>query len=163
MAYASCGHREDALDMVQDAMLKFAAKYANRPPEEWKPLFYRILHNRITDNHRRRAVRNAVSGFLGRTRDDHDADAAEDPFQTVPDRDGRTPEQAAQVGGAFAALQAALRELPVRQRQVFMLRVWEELSVKETAAAMNCSEGSVKTHFSRAVQALRNRLGDHWP
>lgn len=162
MAFAACGHREDALDMVQDAMFRFVDKYATRPREEWKPLFYRILQNRITDNHRRRAVRDKWNGFIGTFRDAHE-DPQSDPFQTVPDRDGKTPEQSAQVGGAFEALQAALIELPVRQRQVFMLRAWEELSVKETARAMNCSEGSVKTHFSRAVKALRDRLGDHWP
>lgn len=162
MAYAACGHREDALDMVQDAMFRFVDKYAKRPREEWRPLFYRILQNRITDNHRRRAVRDRWNGFLGVFRDS-DGEAQADPFQSAPDNDGRTPEQAAQVGTAFEALQTAILELPIRQRQVFMLRAWEELSIKEAALAMNCSEGSVKTHYSRAVKALRDRLGDHWP
>ncbi|QJT09013.1 RNA polymerase sigma factor [Oceanidesulfovibrio marinus] len=162
MAYAACGHREDALDMVQDAMFKFVDKYAKRPSDEWRPLFYRILHNRITDSYRRRSVRERWNGFIGKP-PSLDEGTEVDPFQTAPDMDAPTPEHSAKVGDAFQALQAAVQKLPERQRQVFLLRGWEELSVKETAFALKCSEGSVKTHFSRAVNTLREQLGDHWP
>lgn len=158
MAYAACGHREDALDMVQDAMFKFVDKYAKRPSDEWRPLFYRILHNRITDSHRRRSVRDRWNGFIGKPPSLDDGNEV-DPFQTAPDVDAPTPEHSAKVGDAFEALQAAVQKLPERQRQVFLLRGWEELSVKETAFALKCSEGSVKTHFSRAVNTLREQLG----
>lgn len=161
MAHAACGNREDALDIVQDAMCRFVDKYATHAVDEWKPLFYRVLRNRIVDHHRKKAVRNRWNGFLGRV--DTTERGCVDPFQEVCDSSAPTPEHASQVQDAFARLHQALRELPEKQRQVFMLRAWEELSTRETALAMSCSEGSVKTHYSRAVTALRKRLGDHWP
>ena len=149
---------DDALDAVQDAMLQLVRRYAARPEAEWKPLFYRILENRVRDQHRRRGVRNRVFAWLpGRGRDAEEA--ADDPIAEAGDP-GPGPEALLESGQALAALEAALRRLPARQRQAFLLRNFEGLDVAGTAAAMGCSAGSVKTHYFRAVQALRGMLGE---
>jgi RNA polymerase sigma-70 factor (ECF subfamily) len=162
MALVASSNRDDALDLVQEAMCRFVDKYAHKPPQEWKPLFYRILHNRIRDFHRRQTIRSRWRAWL---HDPADADAAdsEDPLQRAADPSGRTPEGQTGLTQAADALQTALGGLPLRQQQAFLLRCWEELSVAETARIMRCSEGSVKTHLSRAVRTLRNTLGEHWP
>ncbi len=151
--------RDDALDLVQNAMIKLARNYAARPETEWSPLFYRILQNGIRDFHRRRAVRGKVMSFFGRAVDD---EPAYDPVQQAPDPAGRTPEESLQTGEAMQALESALHALPARQREAFMLRTFEGLDVNGTATAMGCSAGSVKTHYSRAVHSLRDTLGEHW-
>src|SRR5512139_1820605 len=156
MAQIALRHEQDALDAVQDAMLQLARRYARRPSDEWRPLFYRILENRIRDLQRRRAVRSRVLAFLpwsGEAVDDSD------PVERAPDP---SPGPAAEVEGGQigAALQRAVGLLPARQREAFLLRSLEGLDVAETAAAMGCSEGSVKTHYSRAVQSLREQLGE---
>ncbi len=152
-------HPDDALDIVQDSMLQLVRAYGARPSEEWKPLFYRILQNRIQDCRRRRRSRGKViAWWTGGTRDDED-DA--DPIEAAA---GAEPEPARRLMNdeAMDALERALRELPERQQQAFLLRNLEGLDVAATAAAMGCSEGSVKTHLFRAVHALRARLGEHW-
>ena len=150
---------EEALDIVQEAMIQLVRRYAKRPAEEWTPLFYRILQNRIRDWQRRRAVRAKVMGWLpgswGEDRED-------DPIQTAPDPAGRTPDELVVTGNTMEALETAIAELPTRQREAFVLRIFEGLNVRETAVAMGCSQGSVKTHHSRAIHALRGKLGDHW-
>jgi RNA polymerase sigma-70 factor (ECF subfamily) len=149
---------DDALDIVQDAMLQLARRYAQRPSEEWRPLFYRILHNRIRDCQRRRKVRAAVMAWLPwRANESPEVD----PIDAVPDT-APPPIQQVMTGEALQILEQALAALPPRQQQAFMLRNFEELDVAETAAAMGCSAGSVKTHYSRAVHALRERLGEAW-
>ena len=151
--------RDEALDLVQDAMIKLVRKYADRPSDEWTPLFYRILQNGIRDWHRRQAVRNRVMVWFGRPAgQDNDYDA----IAAAPDPAGRTPDEQLQSSEAMQTLQVALGELPARQREVFVLRTFEGLDVAGTAAAMGCSEGSVKTHYSRAVHSLRETLGEHW-
>jgi RNA polymerase sigma-70 factor (ECF subfamily) len=157
MARIALRHDDDALDAVQDAMLQLARRYAARPPEEWRPLFYRILENRIRDLQRRRMVRGKVMALLP-WRQDEDGEAR-DPVAEAPDHG---PGPADQVDGqqVMAALEAALASLPARQREAFMLRSLEGLDVAETAAAMGCSDGSVKTHYFRAVQALKQQLGE---
>ena len=163
MARQAVGNDEDAFDHVQEAMTRFVKSYAGKKPEnEWKPLFYRVLQNSIADWRRREAVRSRFRGFLGRKSDDAEREAA-DPFQNAPDPAGRTAEKDARDVQFMNALRAALGELTHRQRQVFLLRALEGLSTIETAKAMNCSEGSVKTHYSRAREALREKLGEHWP
>jgi RNA polymerase sigma-70 factor (ECF subfamily) len=158
MALLASRNREDALDLVQDAFCRFIDKYAHRPREEWKPLFYTILHNAIRDFGRRRTVRRCLLWFgVGTTKD------GDDGREDLEDKHSPNPEHTAQVSHAFAALQDALARLPFRQRQAFLLRSWQELSVADTAGVMGCSEGSVKTHYSRATQTLREQLGDHWP
>ncbi len=137
-------------------MTSLVERYGARPPAEWPPLFHRILQNRIRDWARRRALRERLRAWLGRT---DDADAP-DPIAQLPDPDGRNPADSAAQAAAGRRLDAALRALPLRQQQAFLLRAWEGLDVAETAAAMCCSQGSVKTHYFRAIQALRARLGD---
>ena len=152
-------NRDDALDLVQDAMIKLARKYAHKPSEEWLPLFYRILQNGVRDHHRRQAVRNRVMVWIGKggqRGDDYDLVAA------APDPAGRTPEERLAFGEAMSDLEGALAALPTRQREAFVLRTFEGLDVRDTASAMGVSEGSVKTHYSRAVRALRDALGEHW-
>jgi len=151
--------RDEALDLVQNAMIKLARHYADHDDGEWTPLFYRILQNGIRDWHRRRAVRNRVMGWFGR-RGDEDGDY--DPVQAAPDPMGRAPDEVLANREAMMSLEVAVRALPARQQEAFMLRLFEGLDVSATAAAMGCSEGSVKTHYSRAVHALREKLGDHW-
>lgn len=154
--------RDDALDLVQEAMIRLARRYAHRDSDEWAPLFYRILQNGVRDWHRRRMVRNRVMVWLGHDSSRDDSDESRDPVATAPDPAGRLPEQQLSGREAMAALEAALRALPVRQREAFMLRTFEGLDVAGTATAMGVSPGSVKTHFSRAVHSLRAALGDHW-
>jgi len=159
IAEISVRNRDEALDLVQDAMIKLARNYAERPEGEWAPLFYRILQNGVRDWHRRQKVRNRVMVWFGRgTTDDDDYDVA----ANAPDPAGRTPEAELQTSEAMQRLEVSVHELPNRQREAFMLRTFEGLDVAGTAAAMGCSEGSVKTHYSRAVHTLRDKLGDHW-
>jgi RNA polymerase sigma-70 factor, ECF subfamily len=151
--------RDEAHDLVQNAMIKLVRKYADRGHDEWTPLFYRILQNGVRDWHRRQAVRNRVMVWTGRAKDE---DGNYDPVAAAPDPAGRTPDEQLQNTEAMQALEVAVRELPARQKEAFMLRTFEGLDVKGTARAMGCSEGSVKTHFSRAVHSLRETLGEHW-
>jgi RNA polymerase sigma-70 factor (ECF subfamily) len=152
--------RDDALDIVQGAMLRLARSYGRRPSEEWKPLFYRILYNGIRDSQRRRRVRSRIFGFFPGQRLDEDG-VAEDPLDRVADA-GPEPSQQVMAGEAMQRLEKALAELPARQQEAFALRCLEGLDVAETATAMGCSEGSVKTHYFRALHALRARLGEVW-
>jgi RNA polymerase sigma-70 factor (ECF subfamily) len=151
-------NRDDALDLVQEAMIKLARKYAGHSSEEWPPLFYRILQNGIRDHQRKQAVRNRVMVWFGRGSEDDDYD----PIAAAPDPDGRTPDEELETGAAMRQLESALADLPDRQREAFMLRALEGLDVRDTATAMGVSEGSVKTHYSRAVHSLRGTLGEHW-
>jgi RNA polymerase sigma-70 factor (ECF subfamily) len=157
IAQAALRHEDDALDAVQDAMLQLARAYADRPPEEWKPLFYRILENRIRDMQRRRTVRGRVMAWLPMRGDEDDEDY--DPVAQAPSLEPQ-PVRRLELDEAVGALEQALGRLPRRQQQAFLLRTLEGLDVGETARAMGCSEGSVKTHYFRAVQALRAQLGE---
>ncbi len=154
MAEMNLGHRDDALDAVQDAMLRLVRHYRNKPAEEWAPLFWGILRRRIVDLQRRRKVRSIVIGWLG---GGHDEDGEElpgwDPADTAPG-----PLERLHDTQSYADMAVAVRKLPQRQREAFMLRILEGLDVAETAQAMGCSEGSVKTHLSRAMQHLRDHL-----
>lgn len=157
IAAVSIRDADEALDIVQDAMIRLVRGYSRRPPEEWRPLFYRILHNRIRDWQRRSTVRRRVFGFLGVGRDEEDEDA----LASVPGPAYENPLERVAQADAMEALAAALRQLPARQREAFTLRTLEGLDVAGTAAAMGCSDGSVKTHHSRAVARLRELLGEH--
>ena len=151
--------RDEALDLVQDAMIKLARKYGDRDSAEWPPLFYRILQNGVRDWHRRQAVRNRVMVWFGRgSQDDEDYDLV----AAAPDPIGRTPDEELANEEAMTSLEQAVRALPARQREAFMLRTFEGLDVAGTAVAMGCSEGSVKTHYSRAIHSLRDTLGVHY-
>jgi RNA polymerase sigma-70 factor (ECF subfamily) len=151
--------RDEAMDLVQNAMIKLVNNYASRPQAEWTPLFYRILQNGVRDWHRRQKVKNRVMVWFGRAKGDNDE---YDVVASAPDHAGRSPEQELQTGQAMQTLERAVHALPGRQREAFMLRTFEGLDVAGTAVAMGCSDGSVKTHYSRAVHTLRDKLGEHW-
>jgi len=159
IAQAALRHEDDALDAVQDAMLQLARAYADRPAQEWKPLFYRILENRIRDMQRRRTVRGRVIAWLPFRGDEDDEEP--DPIAQAPSPEPQPPRRL-ELEQAVGALEKALGGLPRRQQQAFLLRTLEGLDVAQTAAAMGCSEGSVKTHYFRALQALRARLGEFY-
>jgi RNA polymerase sigma-70 factor (ECF subfamily) len=151
--------RDEALDLVQDAMIKLARKYSDRDSAEWPPLFYRILQNGVRDWHRRQAVRNRVMVWFGRGSQDTEE---YDLVAAAPDPIGRTPDEELANDEAMSSLEQAVSALPARQREAFMLRTFEGLDVAATAVAMGCSEGSVKTHYSRAIHSLRDTLGAHY-
>ncbi len=150
-----------ALDIVQDAMLKLTERYPDRPTVELPMLFQRILQNTINDFFRRQKVRNTwtrpFSSFFSKDTED-EQDVMEMLESLQDDHPGATPESNVLQQQTLAEIESALEKLPARQREAFLLRYWEELDVAETAAAMGCSEGSVKTHCSRAVHALSSTL-----
>jgi RNA polymerase sigma-70 factor (ECF subfamily) len=150
--------RDEALDIVQEAMVQLARKYAQHPSQEWPMLFYRIVENKIRDWRRRQMVRNRI--FFWRTPDEGVDDDESSEHQ--PDHHASGAELL-QRDQAMFALEAALRQLPNRQREAFDLRIWQGLNVEETAQAMGCSEGSVKTHLFRALANLRGQLKGVWP
>jgi RNA polymerase sigma-70 factor (ECF subfamily) len=157
IAALSLRDRDEALDVVQDAMIRLVRRYAHRPEAEWPPLFHRILQNCIRDVQRRRSVRSRVLAFFGAV----DADDF-DPVLAAPAPPSANPAAAVATADAMTALEEALAALPARQREAFVLRNLEGLDVAGTAAAMGCTEGSVKTHYSRAVHRLRVLLRDHY-
>lgn len=157
--HAQYAVRDDhaALDIVQDAMIKLSEKYGDKPAEELPMLFQRILQNTIRDYYRRQKVRSTwislFSGFQSRHEDEEF-----DPLDVLEDSENQStpaaPETSLQQRQVIALIEDALGNLPARQREAFLLRYWEGLDTNETAAAMGCTEGSVKTHCSRAVHAL---------
>jgi len=158
MARFAMGTDDQALDVVQDAMLEFVRRYRDKPDQEWPPLFFKVLQSKITDAHRRRSVRMRFMGWLGSNRQDDETD---DPFQEVADPREETPLRLLEQAQLGERLERIISELPLRQQQAFLLRSWEGLDVAETAQAMGCSEGSVKTHYFRAVQMLRQKLEEY--
>jgi RNA polymerase sigma-70 factor (ECF subfamily) len=158
IAQAGLRNEDDALDAVQDAMLQLARAYRDRPPQEWKPLFYRILENRIRDMQRRRTVRGRIIAWLPARAGEEDEEEP-DPIQQAASPEPQ-PVRRLEINEAMGALEKAVAGLPRRQQQAFLLRCLEGLDVAETATAMGCSPGSVKTHYFRAVQALRAQLGE---
>lgn len=151
-----------ALDIVQDAMLKLTEKYADKPAGELPLLFQRILQNTIHDHFRRQKVRSTWTTVLSALGKGDEKDDDFDPLETLPAKSssGRAsgPAEEVEQRQIVGLIEQALERLPARQREAFLLRYWEELDVAETAAAMGCSEGSVKTHCSRAVHALAEWL-----
>lgn len=151
-----------ALDVVQDAMLKLADRYAGKPAAELPLLFQRILQNTVRDHYRRQKVRSLWTTLLSSLSPADEED--DDPLEHMrvdagANRDG-SPEEQAERAQIAAAIGLAIERLPARQREAFLLRYWEELDVAETAAAMGCSEGSVKTHCSRATHSIAAFLRD---
>lgn len=149
--------RDDALDILQEAMLAFVRRYRGKPENEWPLLFWRVLDSKLVDAQRRRTLIGRWFGWLGLGAVDGDLD----PLAQVADPAEPGPARRLADHEASMALEAALRALPQRQRQAFLLRVWEGLDVADTARAMRISEGSVKTHLFRALQSLRGRLEKH--
>ena len=146
-----------ALDLVQDAMLRLAENYAQRPAAELPLLFQRILQNAIRDYYRRQRVRSLWTTLLSSLRGKDDDDD-HDPLDTMEVKEGANrwggPDEQTHRSQVMGVIEAGLAALPARQREAFLLRYWEELDVSETAQVMGCSQGSVKTHCSRATHAL---------
>jgi RNA polymerase sigma-70 factor (ECF subfamily) len=153
---------ESALDIVQDAMIKLAEKYGDKPAAELPLLFQRILQNTIHDYFRREKVRNTwVSLFSSMTRRSDESDDS-DVLDTLEAEEGsvaaESSEDKVSRDQTLSAIDEEVQKLPTRQREAFLLRYWQDMDVAETAATMGCSEGSVKTHCSRATHALANAL-----
>ena len=152
-----------ALDIVQDAMLKLAEKYADKPVTEYPMLFQRILQNTTKDFWRRQKVRNmwtTLFSSFGNQNEDEEFDILE-TLESSDNEHAEDPEEQLERSQTIAIIEESLKKLPTRQREAFVLRYWEDMDVAETAEAMGCSEGSVKTHCSRAVHALASMLEKH--
>lgn len=152
---------ESALDIVQDSMMKLAEHYGDKPANELPMLFQRILSNCTLDWFRRQKTRNALFSNLSdfeSASDDAEFDLLETYAATDQSQQVESAEDATRRAQIFREIEAEIQELPARQREAFLMRYWEDMDVAETAAAMGCSEGSVKTHCSRAVQALSKAL-----
>jgi RNA polymerase sigma-70 factor (ECF subfamily) len=154
--------REAALDIVQDAMLRLAEKYGNRPVAELPLLFHRIVQNAIRDYFRRQKVRSLWTTLLSSLSGGRGEEDDNDPLETLEAADGSNAEAGpgaqAEQAQVLEIIEQEIVKLPSRQREAFIMRYWEELDVAETAKAMGCSEGSVKTHCSRAAHALAAAL-----
>lgn len=146
--------REEALELVQETMMKLVQNYAQQDETKWKPLFYRILQSRIRDWQRRQTVRNRFRTWFA----SHEEDGEEDALAQFPDGAAGEPSSRLENAQFMARLDHELGALPYRQQQVFLLRVWEGMDIAQTAAAMQCSESSVKTHHARALEKLRVQL-----
>ena len=155
MALLALSNHADAIDVLQDTMLKLVTNYEDRPANEWKPLFYKILQNRIRDFQRQYKMKNLL--FFWKTEEQEDV--MED---WKDDEEVNRPEQGLSKERMQERVLKALQALPEKQQQCFLMRSWEGMSVIETAEAMGCSEGSVKTHYFRAVSKLREFLGEEY-
>ncbi len=144
-----------ALDIVQDAMLKLAEKYADKPAAEYPMLFQRILQNTMRDYWRRQKVRNLWTTLLSSFGAGKDGEEDFDPLDTIDVEDeNENPMAQLERSQTMQLIEKAIEKLPTRQREAFVLRYWEDMDVAETALTMGCSQGSVKTHCSRAVHTL---------
>lgn len=153
--------REAALDIVQDAMLRLAEKYGDKPASELPMLFQRILQNAIRDLYRRQKVRSLWTTLLSSLSPNRD-DGEFDPLETLEteesSKSSATPADLLERSQLLEIIEKELKRLPPRQREAFLLRYWEEMDVAETASVMGCSQGSVKTHCSRAAHTLAEAL-----
>ena len=149
-------NEESALDVVQDSMMKLAEKYGDRPAEELPMLFQRIMQNTIRDYYRRSKVRSLWTTLLSAFSPNDDEE--HDPLETLEVESGSytpsTPDGQMEQSQVLEIIEKEIKLLPARQREAFLMRYWEDMDVAETASAMGCSEGSVKTHCSRATHAL---------
>ena len=161
MARISTNNVDDAHDIVQDTMYKLVEKYADKAPADWKPLFYTILRSKTTDYYRRNAIRDKV--FPWRKPNSNETDDYLELLINLSTSAGTDdPDSMLVRSERLQQLTSAIKQLPLRQLQAFMFRAWEGLSTLQTATAMGCTEGSVKTHYSRAMKRLRALLGDYY-
>lgn len=160
IAMLATGEQADALDIVQDAMFKLVKRYAKKPNAEWPALFNRILNNAICDWHRKEKVRRRWRHWFSRSHDDDEIEKT-DQLEQVEQQGTHQPDDMVKQQHTMEKLDNIIQQLPLRQQQAFLLRQWEGLDVAETARAMGISEGSVKTHYSRAVHSLRAQLEEH--
>jgi RNA polymerase sigma-70 factor, ECF subfamily len=153
---------EAALDIVQDAMLRLSQSYGDRDAGELAPLFQRILQNAIRDWFRRQKVRSLWTTLLSSLAPGRGEDDDQDPLETLQEAGDsnreESPPDRLERAQVLEIIEQEVSKLPPRQREAFLMRYWEELDVAETASAMGCSEGSVKTHCSRATHALAAAL-----
>ena len=153
-------NEETALDIVQDSMMKLAEKYGDRPAEEFPMLFQRIIQNTIRDYYRRSKVRSLWTTLLSAFSSDDEEE--HDPLETIEVESEsytpNSPDGQLEQPQLLVILEEEIKSLPPRQREAFLMRYWEDMDVAETASAMGCSEGSVKTHCSRATHALAAAL-----
>lgn len=154
MAEIRLDESDQAHDAVQDAMMRLVQKYGHRPREEWRPLFYRILNNRIRDFQRR-------GGLYRRWFLEPRHNEAPDPVETSAGPEADNPDRGPDQEHFWRDLGEALRELPVRQQETVICRLLEGMDVAETALAMGCTQGTVKTQYARGLASLRQRLGEH--
>lgn len=161
-AFYAVRDESHAFDIVQDSMMKLAENYGDKPINELPALFQRILHNTINDFFRRQKVRNLWTTLFSGLQSASDDNEDFDPLETLEAEAGSIASESAadQVSRqqTLAAIETELQKLPARQREAFIMRYWEEMDVAETAIAMGCSEGSVKTHCSRATHTLAAAL-----
>lgn len=163
MAKFATSSHADALDLLQESMIKLVTKYQHRPSDEWKPLFYKILQNQIKDWYRHQKVKNLVFFWKSNTNENDDnADNEQVSSQSIATNGDNIPEQLLAKQQQQANAITYLQQLSGKQQQCFLLRSWEGLSVAQTAEIMGCSQGSVKTHYFRAVTKMRALMeNDH--
>lgn len=157
IAMAACHDQDAALDIVQDAMFSMVKNYVSKPSEQWAPLFFKVLNNRINDHHRKRGF-SRLTQWFGRKGDD--SEPIEDAVDQLDSKDFE-PDVVLDSLDLNQAMQRGLEQLSFKQQQALILRLWQGLSVKETAEAMGVSEGAVKTHLSRAVREMREQLKEY--
>ncbi len=164
IASIATSRHEDAMDILQDAMFTLAKRYADKTAEEWPGLFHRILQNRIRDWYRRQKVKNALFFWQPKAEhssDDHVANTHVYNFEDNCESTEQQPHMELHNEQLGNAIDNALKSLPLRQQQTFLLRAWEGMNVKQTADILEISEGSVKTHYSRALDTLKKLLGEY--
>ncbi|MDG1474525.1 MAG: RNA polymerase sigma factor [Porticoccaceae bacterium] len=152
---------DDAHDLVQDSMYKLVEKYSDKSPQDWRPLFYRILNRKIIDHYRRKTIREKIFRQPSST-DSIKVDYWQSELYSGVADPNKEPSTLLERQERINCLTKSTAKLPIRQRQAFMLRYWEGLTTQETAHAMGCSQGSVKTHLSRAKTALQAILRTHY-
>lgn len=163
-AYYAVRNQENALDIVQNAMLNLVQSYSDKPYNEWPMLFTRILQNAVHSHFRYNKIREhwtpTFSTFDNSTEDEISYDILETLLAKNIDNSVESAEESFSREQVFNLIEELIKNLPARQREAFLLRYWEDYSVTETAQAMGCSEGSVKTHCSRATHSLAKSLNE---
>ncbi|ONG41641.1 RNA polymerase sigma factor [Alkanindiges hydrocarboniclasticus] len=161
MMEAATGHHDVARDLVQESFIALHQHYAKRPTSEWTPLFYTILNNRLMDWRRQETRKQKRFAWLRPSivEDDQELDSS----LLIEDEQNINPAEFLNQEFTLQEIQKAISRLPLRQQQAFMLRAWENMDTKTTASIMDCSEGSVKTHYHRAIQTLRLHLSQFNP
>ena len=154
MESATQGHNGIAMDLVQEAFISLHKSYSEKSTEEWYPLFYTILNNKLQDWRRKEARRASPFSLFRKI----DLDADDEEAMDIVDESTPNPLQFLDQHVTVEEIQEAISQLPARQQQAFMLRAWEGFDTQTTASIMNCTEGSVKTHYHRAIQGLRASL-----
>lgn len=156
MMESATSHHDVARDLVQESLIALHQKYLNRPPEEWTPLFYTILNHRLMDWRRQEIRKSKRFGWFKPVilDDDHELDTS----LLIEDEQNIDPSEFISQEYTLQEIQKAIAKLPLRQQQAFLLRAWENMDTRTTASIMQCSEGSVKTHYHRAIQTLRTYL-----